>query len=77
MMIKEILVRDWNYLRPHAKSRWHLFTEDDLTMIAGDRQRLIDLLQQKYLYSPAVAELEVLRFVEEFAPDLELEPAHI
>jgi uncharacterized protein YjbJ (UPF0337 family) len=39
---------NWAQLKPSAKQRWAKFTDDDVNHIAGIRDRLIGMLQEKY-----------------------------
>jgi len=38
----------WKHMRGSIQQRWGKLTDDDLTMIAGDRSKLIDKLQERY-----------------------------
>jgi len=53
---------DWNQLKGKVKEKWGKLTDDDLTIIAGKRDQLAGLLQQKYGYAKDQAEKELNEF---------------
>lgn len=53
---------NWHELKGTAKSRWGRLTDDDLTRIDGERERLIGKIQEAY----GVSKEEAERQVEEF-----------
>jgi uncharacterized protein YjbJ (UPF0337 family) len=64
---------NWKQYTGAVKTRWVLLTEDDLTIIAGKRDQLIVLLQERY----RITRDEVKRQVDEWehaqsAADLEV-----
>lgn len=38
----------WNQAKAPAKANWGKLTDDDLSRIAGSKDRLIDVLQERY-----------------------------
>jgi uncharacterized protein YjbJ (UPF0337 family) len=52
----------WNQIKGEAKSQWGKLTDDDLTRIEGDYDKLVGLIQQKYGYSRSQAEQEASAF---------------
>lgn len=52
----------WNQIKGEAKRQWGKLTDDDLTRIEGDYDKLVGLIQQKYGYSRSQAEQEVNSF---------------
>lgn len=52
----------WNQIKEEAKRQWGKLTDDDLTRIEGDYDKLVGLIQQKYGYSRSQAEQEVNSF---------------
>jgi uncharacterized protein YjbJ (UPF0337 family)/gas vesicle protein len=52
----------WNQVKGEAKRQWGKLTDDDLTRIEGDYDKLVGLIQQKYGYSRSQAEQEVGAF---------------
>ncbi len=61
-MNKDILKGKWMQIRGDVKKNWGKLTDDDLTQIDGDRDKLIGRLQERYGYSREKAEHEVDRF---------------
>jgi len=53
---------DWNQLQGKVKEKWGKLTDDELTIIAGKRDPLAGLLQQKYGYAKDQAEKELNEF---------------
>jgi uncharacterized protein YjbJ (UPF0337 family) len=53
---------DWYQLSRRLKEKWNRLTEDDLTMIAGRRERLEMLLQKHYGYDKEQAVTELDQF---------------
>jgi uncharacterized protein YjbJ (UPF0337 family) len=52
----------WTQWKGEAKHQWGKLTDDDLTRIEGDYEKLVGLLQQKYSYSRSQAEQEIANF---------------
>lgn len=50
---------NWKQFKGKVKERWGKLTDDDLTTIAGKRDQLAGLLQQKYGYAKEQAEKEL------------------
>jgi uncharacterized protein YjbJ (UPF0337 family) len=59
---------NWKQVTGKVKEKWGKLTDDDLTTIAGKRDQLAGLLQQKYGYAKELAETEL----EEFTQKLQL-----
>ena len=53
---------NWTAVSDKIKCTWGKFSEDDLTAIAGQRDRLAGLLRERYGYEKAVAENKVDQF---------------
>ncbi len=64
-MVSDILEGKWKQLQGSIKRRWGELTDDDIDQIAGEKQKLIGLLQEKYGYAKEKAEAEVAEFLEE------------
>ncbi len=60
-----ILENEWHELREPIKEHWKALTDEDLDTIQGHPDVLVDLLQEKYGYSKALAEDDIKRFVRE------------
>jgi uncharacterized protein YjbJ (UPF0337 family) len=50
----------WNQLKGHLKAWWGKLTDDDIGQIAGNKDKLIGMLQEKYgyLYEEALEEVD-------------------
>jgi uncharacterized protein YjbJ (UPF0337 family) len=53
---------DWSQLKPKLKEKWKKLTDADLKLIAGRREQLVDLLQQRYGYDKQRAGTELDKF---------------
>ena len=53
---------NWTAVCDKIKRTWGKLSEDDLTAIAGQRDRLAGLLQERYGYEKVVAENKVDQF---------------
>lgn len=58
-----ILEGKWNQLKGKVRQQWGDLTEDDLERIAGKRDELVGVLQEKYGHSQEEAEREVNDFL--------------
>ena len=54
----------WKQLQGQVKAKWGKLTDDDLTVIAGKRDELAGVLQQKYGYAKDQAEKELDQFIQ-------------
>jgi uncharacterized protein YjbJ (UPF0337 family) len=54
---------DWQQLAGKLKQTWTKLTDEDLTRIAGNRENLVEVLQQHYEYRAERAELEIDHFI--------------
>jgi uncharacterized protein YjbJ (UPF0337 family) len=59
---------NWKQFTGKVKEKWGKLTDDDLTTIAGKRDQLAGLLQQRYGYAKDQAEKEL----DEFSQALKL-----
>ena len=50
---------NWKQMRGRAKERWGKLTDDDLTAIAGRRDQLEGLIQERYGYAREKARREI------------------
>src|SRR5262245_42790 len=63
---RDILAGQWKQLRGTVKSWWGRLTDDDFDRIAGQKDRLIGTLQEKYGYTRDMAQQEVDRRLQEY-----------
>ena len=59
---------NWKQFQGKVKEKWGKLTDDDLTAIAGKRDQLAGIFQQRYGYEKAQAEKEL----DEFTRSLKL-----
>lgn len=64
----DILTGKWNQMKGDVKKWWGDLTDDDITHINGDRQKLYGKLQERYGWDRMRAETEVNRRLTEFDP---------
>ena len=50
---------NWKHVSDKIKLTWGKLSEDDLTLIAGKRDLLSGLLQQRYGYAKVLAETKI------------------
>ena len=60
------LAGQWEQLRPQLRSWWDRLTEADLMAIDGQKDRLINIVQQRYSYPRERAQQEVDRRIQEY-----------
>ncbi|HHX43960.1 MAG TPA: CsbD family protein [Chloroflexi bacterium] len=66
-MTSDILEGQWKQLRGQIREKWGELTDDEVDQIAGRRDRLIGMLQEKYGYTRQEAEDRVNAFVRELS----------
>jgi uncharacterized protein YjbJ (UPF0337 family) len=52
----------WKEMMGSVKKRWGKLTDDDLTQISGERERLAGILEQRYGIAKEQAEKQVAEF---------------
>jgi uncharacterized protein YjbJ (UPF0337 family) len=52
---------NWKQLKGKIKTQWGKLTDDDLTVIDGEREQLLGKLQERYGYTKEQAERELAR----------------
>jgi uncharacterized protein YjbJ (UPF0337 family) len=53
---------DWQQLSAKLKEKWSKLTDDELKAIAGNRERVLSALQQRYGLNKERAEIELDTF---------------
>ena len=64
----------WPGISRRVRERWSDLTDEDLAAISGDRERLIERLEERYPRSREVIEREVAEFYESVVDKAEREP---
>ncbi len=59
----DIFEGKWSQLKGKVRQKWGNLTDDDLEKVAGKRDELIGILQEKYGHSREEAEQEVNDFL--------------
>jgi uncharacterized protein YjbJ (UPF0337 family) len=59
---------NWKQVKGTVKEKWGKLTDDDLTTIAGKRDQLAGLLQERYGYEKDQAEKELDEFLRSLKP---------
>ena len=65
-MNEDILKGKWHEVRGSVKTKWGKLTDDDLTAISGQTEKLLGMLQTRYGYAKEKAEEEYKAFVSSF-----------
>jgi uncharacterized protein YjbJ (UPF0337 family) len=63
-MNADVIKGKWHQLRGEVKSRWGKLTDDELDRVAGDSEKLIGRIQERYGYARHDAEREVKDFFD-------------
>ena len=67
-MNKDILKGKWSQIKGDAKTWWGDITDDELTRVEGEYDKLVGLLQEKYGYTRERAESEIDRRMASYEP---------
>lgn len=58
-MNKDIIKGKWKQLRGNAQKTWGKLTEDDLSKVEGEEERLVGVVQERYGVSREEAKKQV------------------
>lgn len=61
-MNAEQLKGQWKQIKGEVQKQWGRLTDDDLTRIGGEMQKLVGKIQEKYGVAKEVAEDQVRKF---------------
>lgn len=59
---------DWKQISGKVKEKWGKLTDNELTTMAGHREQLIGVLQERYGYVKEQAEKELNDFTQSLKP---------
>ncbi len=59
---------NWKQFSGKVKEKWGKLTDDDLTTVAGKRDQLAGILQERYGYEKSQAEKELDEFANSLKP---------
>jgi uncharacterized protein YjbJ (UPF0337 family) len=62
-MNRNVLEGKWMQLRGAVREKWGDLTDDDLDQIAGKREKLVGILQERYGYTQIEADREIDDFL--------------
>jgi uncharacterized protein YjbJ (UPF0337 family) len=62
---QDILFGKWHELKGKVRQRWGKLTGDDLARLNGKTDELVVLLQQRYGYGKAQAEIEITNWLSD------------
>ena len=62
-MNEDVLKGKWKEIKGGVKAKWGKLTDDDLTQVEGNKEKLLGLLQQRYGYAKDKAEQEYRDFM--------------
>jgi len=62
-MNTDILKGKWTQVKGEIRSKWGKLTDDDLTQIQGEAEKMIGKLQERYGYGREQAEKELNEFL--------------
>ena len=65
-MNENILEGKWKQLRGSIREKWGDLTDDELDRVAGKRDRLAGLLQERYGYTQMEADRQIDDFLAEW-----------
>jgi uncharacterized protein YjbJ (UPF0337 family) len=65
-MNENILEGKWKQLRGEIRQRWGELTDDEVDQIAGKRDKLAGILQERYGYTQLEAEQQIDDFLAEW-----------
>ena len=65
-MNKDVFEGKWKQVRGEARVWWGKLTDDDLDKVAGQLDKFVGVLQEKYGYSREQAEEEIETRVNEY-----------
>lgn len=54
---------NWSQLTGDIKAKWGALTDDEIEEAAGEREKLLGLLQEKYGLAKSDAETEIDKFI--------------
>lgn len=63
-----VIEGNWKQWTGKVKEKWGKLTDDDLTVIAGKREQLAGIIQERYGYEKDAAEKELTEFLTSMKP---------
>jgi len=63
-MNEDIIKGKWSEMKGKVKKKWGKFTDNDLMVISGNKEKLVGGLQAKYGYAKDKAENKYQEFID-------------
>jgi len=63
-MNADVIAGKWKQVQGEVKKQWGKLTDDDLTIVEGQKDKLVGLVQERYGYAREQAEREVDEFLQ-------------
>jgi len=64
-MNEDIFKGKWKEIKGSVKAKWGNLTDDDVTKVEGQSEKLVGILQKKYGYSKDKAQEEYNKFMDD------------
>ena len=64
-MNEDIFKGKWKELKGRVKEKWGNLTDDDVTKVEGQSEKLVGILQKKYGYTKDKAQEEYNQFMDD------------
>jgi len=64
-MNEDIFKGKWKEIKGSVKAKWGNLTDDDVTEVEGQSEKLVGILQKKYGYSRDKAQKEYNKFMDD------------
>lgn len=62
---QDMVLGKWHELKGQVRQQWGKLTDDDLAQLSGKTEELVGVLQQRYGYGKAQAEIEINNWIRE------------
>ena len=69
-MFEDVLKGKWMEIKGGIKEKWGKMTDDDLTQVEGQAEKLLGILQKRYGYTKEKAEQEYNDFIRRYKRDV-------
>lgn len=65
-MNRDVLAGKWKQLKGEVRNRWGRLTDDELDQVAGNAEKLVGLIQERYGIARDEAERELGQIVDTY-----------
>lgn len=70
MINENVLKGNWKTLKGEIQKKWGQLTDDELSQIEGDGNKLVGLLQKKFGYQQEEARQQLNNFLKQHDPSM-------